>query len=81
MPVGVLLSLLALVTLGVQWEGGAASMGFGARFALHAWILAVVIGSLVLARRVRERWDHESAAFGLAFTLMRALGSLTDALL
>jgi alkane 1-monooxygenase len=77
----VLLSALALLTFGVQWEGGAAGMAFAARFALHAWILGVVVGTLLVARKLRERWDHESFAFGVAFAAMLVLGRLTDPLL
>jgi hypothetical protein len=56
-------------------------MAFAARFALHAWILAVVVATLLVTRKIRERWDHESFAFGVAFAAMLVLGSLTDGLL
>jgi hypothetical protein len=31
-----------------------------------------------MARAIRQRWDHESFAFGLAFSAMAVLGWLTD---
>ena len=77
----VLVSTLALLTFGVQWEGGAASMAFAARFALHAWILTVAVGALLVARKIREHWDHESFAFGVGLAAMLVLGRLTDGLL
>jgi alkane 1-monooxygenase len=71
---------IALVTaLGAHWESGA--LDLGTRIALHAWILTVVVGVFVTARQIRERIDHESLAFGVAFAGMVALGLLTDGVL
>jgi alkane 1-monooxygenase len=70
--------LLGVASLGVQWEGGASTLGFAARYALHAWVLAVVVAAVLMARAIRQRWDHESFAFGLAFSAMAVLGWLTD---
>ena len=75
-----ILAGLALVTaLGAHWEGG--GLGLGARLVLHVWILAVVAGTLITVRQIRERIDHESFAFGVAFAGMVALGLLTDSVL
>jgi alkane 1-monooxygenase len=75
--------IVLLTSLGVQWESGAAgdALGLPARLALHAWILAVVLGAGAAARRLRERTDNESLSFGVAFAGMIALGLLTDGVL
>jgi hypothetical protein len=71
---------VALVTaLGAHWESG--GLDLGTRIALHVWILGVVAGVAMTARWIRERIDHESLAFGVAFTGMVALGLLSDAVL
>jgi alkane 1-monooxygenase len=74
-------AVLAVTALGVQWETGGTEMGLASRLLLHVWILAAVVGGLVLARRIRDQIQQESLAFGAAFALMIAAGVLADALL
>lgn len=74
-------ALLVLATaIGVEHEtsGG---LGLGARILLHGWVLASLIGFIVVARRLREKFDHESLAFAAGFAVLIALGALGDAAL
>jgi hypothetical protein len=75
----VMASIVLVTALGVHWETG--GLDLGVRFALHAWILAVVVGVVWTARRIRERIDHETFAFAAAFMGMVVLGLLTDGVL
>lgn len=77
----VLAAIVGVATVGVQWETGGDAMGFAARFAWNAWILAAVVGSIVLARTLRDRTDHESLSFGLAFAVLFAVGWGSEVLL
>jgi alkane 1-monooxygenase len=71
-------ALVALTGLGVHWETGGAEMSLPARLALHAWVAVLLVGVFAGARRLRERTDHESLAFGCAFAALLVLGALTD---
>jgi alkane 1-monooxygenase len=75
----VMASIVLVTALGVHWEAG--GLDLGVRFALHAWILTVVVGVVWTARRIRERIDHETFAFAAAFMGMVVLGLLTDGVL
>jgi alkane 1-monooxygenase len=70
-------ALVALTALGVQWETPG-ELGLPARLLLHAWILAAVVLAFAGARRLRERYDHESFALGAAFAALLVLGALTE---
>jgi alkane 1-monooxygenase len=72
----VLAGIVLATGLGAHWENG--GLALGVRLALHGWILAVLIGTLLGMRFLLERTDNESLAFGVAFTAMIALGLLTD---
>ena len=74
----------ALVLLGttalVQWETGAAEMGFGARLLLHGWIFAAIAAVITLGRRLQERTANESLAWTAAMALLCVLGWAGSAL-
>ena len=71
-------ALVLATALGVQWETGGREMGLAARLGLHAWILAAMVLAFVAARRLRDRYDHESFALGAAFAVLVAVGALTE---
>jgi alkane 1-monooxygenase len=70
-------SLLVAVTVGAQLEAPA-EMAFGFRFALHAWILAVFAGVLLLRPKVLGLVRNEWASWALMLTAMVLVGGLTD---
>ncbi len=74
-----LVGLLLAVTAGVQWETAGAVMGSFARFALNAWIVAAVALAIFVMRRFDARFQHETFAFGIGFTVLIAAGLLGDA--
>ena len=71
--------LLLVTAAGVQWEGGAADMGFAARFALHGWILAAFTVVILSRKRIEERLGSPIFAWTASFVVLVAAGLLTDA--
>jgi hypothetical protein len=71
-------AVVALTALGVHWETAGSQMGLPARLLLHTWLLGTIVLVFAGARRLRERWDHESFALGCAFAALAAVGVLTD---
>ena len=74
-----LVGLLLAVTTGVQWETAGTVMGFFSRFALNVWIVAAVALAIFVMRRFDARFQHETFAFGIGFTVLIAAGLLGDA--
>ena len=75
--VAIPLVLVLATALGAWYETGG-EPGLAARIALHTWILGSLVAFIVLARRIREKIDHESLAFAAGFALLIALGALGD---
>jgi hypothetical protein len=79
---GLLLAgFLLAVTAGVQWETAGAAMGFAARFALNAWVVAAVALAIFVMRRLDARFQHPTFAFGIGFATLVAAGLLGDSFL
>lgn len=70
-------TLLLAITIGAQLEAPA-EMAFGFRFALHAWILAVFAGVLLLRPKVLELVRNEWASWVVVLAGMVLAGGLTD---
>ena len=65
--------LLLGTALGVEYETGG-SLGLGLRLLLHGWVLAALVAFLIVARKLRDKLDHESLAFAVGFAVLIALG-------
>ncbi|NNL66266.1 MAG: alkane 1-monooxygenase [Myxococcales bacterium] len=72
--IGALAALLLITTIGVQAEGGAAEMAFGARLLLHGWIFASVAALIFVGHRLKLRTEHESLAWTAGMAVLALLG-------
>lgn len=79
--IGALAVLLLLTTLGVQAEGGASEMGFGARLLLHAWIFASVAALIAVGHQLKVRTEHESLAWSVGMAVLALMGATSGWLL
>jgi alkane 1-monooxygenase len=75
----VLGALILVLSVGVQWEGGAARMDLFERLVANSWILAVFAGVIWLRERLETRIQHETLAWSVALALLAAVGAATAA--
>jgi hypothetical protein len=70
-------AVVVLVTgAAVQWETGGATLGFGARALLHAWIVGAIVAALAAQLWLSKRLPGGQLAWIASFALLVGLGAL-----